>query len=313
MGFILEIFVLNMGISLIIAFLLVRFIPLDITKRKGAFTFFLMGIGSFIPFLGNLVAFLFVILLKKYTVDFKPIEINFYPPIQYLRKNAVKTIAHGRGWADIRLHSSHYSQEERQRALRSVHRGLPRDTNLIYNTLISDDFEELRVCAFSLLETQQDFLQTKINLLLKKYEEFSEPLKKASLAKQISLLYWELVYRNLSHQEFRQLLLERSTFFANIALEVLINDATLLILLSKISIEHGNLELGLDYLIKAKECQAPSSKTLPYLAELAYKNKNYKAVKQYLSSDPSLHYLFKINKIVDFWCKNGKNNLGTVS
>ncbi len=298
----LNVFFLSLGISLLITFLLINLIQLDLVKRKKEFSLLLICIGTFIPFLGNIVVVVAVLLLKKFGEDFQPHIINLYPQVEYARKNPVEVVAHGTSWADVRLHSSNYSTEERNKALYSVSKGLPRDTNRIYSSLVSDDSEELRICAFSMLENQQNYLQKKINQFIKKSEETVDPDKIAFLAKQLALLYWELVYRNLADQEFRSILLEQSNFYANIALESLPEDTTLLILLARINMENKQLKEGLSYLSRASELNAPKSKIYPYLAELAYKKRDYNTVKESLCLDTSFRYILKINKVVEFWC-----------
>ena len=66
--------------------------------------------------------------------------------------------------------------------------------------------------------------------------------------------------------------------------------------------ENGNTEEGLKDLDIASTYEAPQSKIIPYLAEVAYNNQDYNLVKKYLNSDNSLEYILKINKIVKFWC-----------
>lgn len=300
---VIALFFVNFLISVLVSYALLNFFNLSIFKRRREFTYLLVSLGTFIPLLGNLFIIAGMYLLKKYGKDFQPVDINVYPTLEYSRKNPVKIVAYATSWANIRLHSSTYSSEQRHQALSSISRGLPRETNLIYSSLVSDDLEELRISAFSMLEAQQDYLQTKISQLIKKYEETHETYKSALIAKQIALLYWELVYRNLSEQEFRSILLERAEFFANVAMDALPEDTALLILLSKISIENGKLKEGLYHLSAAAKLQAPSSKIIPYLAELAYKRREYGEVREYLCSDIAFRYILKINKIVEFWCK----------
>lgn len=299
-----SLFFLNMGIGASMSYILLNYFKLAVVKRKKEFLYLLAAIGTFIPILGIIVGGLVIFLIKKYAKDFQPIEIDTYQPVEYIRKKATHTVAYGSSWATTRLYSKQYSPQERQQALQSISKGFPRETNLIYSQLVSDDLEELRLLAFSMLEKQQDYLQVQISLLLEKFEEAIEFKQKAYLAKQLALLYWELVYRHLSAQEFRTIALERSTFFADLAIQVFDTDSSLYILLAKLNIEKGHLEAGLRYLKLASQFQTSNSRTMPYLAEHAYKNKNYQAVKQYLCADPSLRYAFRINKIVEFWCNH---------
>lgn len=296
-------FFINLALSVLVAYTLVYALGIRFLKNRKAFFRLLVSIGTFVPVLGNMLAIAYVFFLRRQIHKHAAVDVNFYPAFEYSRLAPVKTVAYGTGWANLRLQSSDFEPEVRQQALISISRGSPRDVNLIYSKLLSDDSEELRVCAFSLLEKQQDYLHTKISHLLKKYQDIVLPEKRAFVAKQLALLYWELVYQNLSDEDIRKILLERSRFYANLALDVLFKDTTLWILLSRISIEEGKVTQGIEYLIKASELQAPQSKVIPYLAELAYQNKDYNAVKQYLKSDLSLQYIFKINKIVKFWCQ----------
>lgn len=164
---VIALFFVNFLISVLVSYALLNFFNLSIFKRRREFTYLLVSLGTFIPLLGNLFIIAGMYLLKKYGKDFQPVDINVYPTLEYSRKNPVKIVAYATSWANIRLHSSTYSSEQRHQALSSISRGLPRETNLIYSSLVSDDLEELRISAFSMLEAQQDYLQTKISQLIK--------------------------------------------------------------------------------------------------------------------------------------------------
>lgn len=297
-----QLFLFNGLISVSVTLLLINGLKLATVKRKWAFAWLLIGIGAFIPLIGILLIILLSVLLRIYGIDFRPIEINVFSQVVYARRKPIKTAALGTNWANVRLQSSTFTKSERVGALHGISRGLSRDSNLIYANLVSDDLEELRICAFSLLEKQQDFLQSHINILLKKHQKEHQSSYKAFLAKQIALLYWELVYQNLAAQEFRLLLLERSHFFAKEALNLLTDDASLLVLLAKISIEYKKMDEAMHYLTKALARNAPGCKIIPYLAEIAYQRKDYQYLRDCLRKDFSLRYIFKVNGVVNFWC-----------
>lgn len=296
-------FFINSMLSISIAGILVNSIRIEILKRKKIYFLLIACLGIFIPILGILLSIIITLLLKTYGKDFYPVSIKVYPQVEYSRKYAIKISAYGMGWATSRLQSPKFDKKERMEALLSVSRGFARDVNLIYSKLVTDDLEELRVCAFSMLENQLDYLNKQINLLIKKHQEISVPYKRAFIAKQLALLYWEMVYRNLSDKEFRAILLERSSYYASSVLDFSPDDTTMRILLARIDLTNGNLNESIDNFARASKLHAPASKITPYLAEMAFDNKNYVAVKQYFSSHPSLKYLLKINKIYHFWCK----------
>lgn len=295
-------FFVNMLVTGLVVWALMEFIDLKINKHPKALFALLLAIGTFIPGFGLVGGGILMVLLKRHTGDFKPVAFDFYEEIEYTRKNPIKTVSYGVGWASTRLQSNQFSTEQRKQALHTVTRGGLKDANFMYSQLVSDDVEELRVCAFSMLENQQNRLHQKINGLLKSLSATPDPWQSVFIEKQLALLYWELVYLNLSDHEFRALLLERSTYFAGKALDILNEDPSLWILLSRIDTLQGRKKEAYRHLQYAAEYGAPVSRIIPFFAEMAYQQKDYQTVKQLLSSDTSLKYIIKINKIVNFWC-----------
>jgi len=295
-------FFINAMLSAIIAFVLTHFFRPDLAKRKSSFFFLLLSFGTFIPVFGNLTSCMVIFLLRKYGKIFHQFEIAVFPEMDYSKKKAINTVSFGAGWATVRLQSTKFSESERKEALVSVGRKVKKETNLIYSQLVSDEMEELRICAFSLLEIQQDAINKKINQFLKEYEKNNSVVKRAFVAKQLALLYWELVYFNLAEHELRKIILQQSEHFAKKALETLTQDSTLWVLIANINLKNENYAAGLEAFRTADKLNAPHSKTYPYLAEISFDKHDYKKVKEYLNSDPSFAEIPKLNKIVQFWC-----------
>lgn len=303
MWLVLGVFFINFLIATMMTFVTIRLFPIEINKKTESFFWFLVSIGTFIPGFGSIVIFIAIVLLWRFGKDFVAFESNRQSFYEYTRKNPIETVAHGAGWATLRLESTQYSHQERIKALYGIGKSSPKDSNVLYAKLVSDEMEELRVSAFSLLETQQDYLQKKIHELLKAKESINSIAHNAYIAKQLALLYWEIVYRNLSLKEFRSFMIDRSFHFATEACKHLTEDTTLSILLAKIYIEKGELSEAWEKLIEALGKDAPPIKITPYLAEISYLNKDYESVKRWLSFDETLRYFFKLNQITNFWCK----------
>ena len=280
-------------------------IKIDIVKSKSGFFCMIVAIGTFIPFLGNILVLVMLFMLRAFTKDFEPVAIITQPVVIYSRKTPIQTKPYGADWANVRLTKStaSFTAEEQLRALRGVSRYVSRDVNLIYQKLMSDNMEELRVCSFSMLEKQQNYLHKQISILLKKFKNITKA-KQAIIAKQLALLYWELIYRNLSDYEFRNILLKQSYHYASIACEKLPEDATLWILLSRIHLANGKVEDSAQALQRALTLHASPSRVVPYLAEIAYKQQDYATLKKYLEANPSVQYILKMNSIYKFWCKS---------
>ena len=345
---VLLIFFLNAALSVLLAYILTYTIHIDIVKRKTELLVLLAITGMFIPFLGNIFNLIGICLLSLFTKNFSPLSIHVQPIYSFARKKPVRAVAYGMNWANVRFQSSRFSKDEQLEALRGLSRGQVRDVNLIYKKLVSDDEEELRVRAFSMLENQHNYLHRQINSLTNIFNSSPESISSTSrglsvgsmslrasldptdkprdvgrereeavsnvfnktkalqhrafIAKQLALLYWELVYRNLADEEFRAIVLERSLHYALIALQSRPEDARLWLLTSRIHILQNNLEESLHDLNQAAILHAPPSRYLPFFAEIAYKNRDYPAVIEYFKANPSLQYLLKINSIYKLWC-----------
>lgn len=298
----LDFLILNTLVSIVVTLILMYTANIDVIKRKGGFFWLSVGISSFVPGIGLPLIIFVIILLKLYVINFNPLDIQSYPFLIYARKKPVNTIAYPIGWATMRLYSDKFNAVERMQALRSLHKGRPREVNSIYRSLVSDEQEELRISAFSLLENQHTYLQKRIHALLKKFNAEENEANKAWLSKQLALLYWENIYRGLADHEFLTILHERSTYYAQYSLNTIKNDPTLYILLASLAREKNDKEACKYYLAEAAKNHAALSNVTPYFAEFAYQQKDFKEVRSLLSSDVSFKYLFKMSKIVNFWC-----------
>jgi hypothetical protein len=274
-------------------------------KKKDVFIF-LLCVQIFTPILGNLIVFISIYFLKRYNKIVYPVEISTFQKPVYFRRDPVQVFAYAEGWASVRLELSQlltpFSENERKQALITLGRGTKKNVNHIYTQLVSDDMEEIRICAFSLLEVQQNLLHDKINELLKIYQKSNTERKKAFYAKHLALQYWELIYLNLGEKEFRKIILEKSKYYAKIAHQILPNDPFLLILLARIAIATSQTNTGINLLLSAAKLHAPNSKIYPYLAENSYIQRDFKSVKKYLSKDTSFRKILKIGQVVEFWC-----------
>lgn len=276
-----------------------------INSQRKSFFMLLLNIQLFVPLLGSFLVLLTVFFLKTYKKIIYPFDIVRFKNTIYIRKEPVKIECYGEGWASVRLDEPLFSPLERRQALVSLSKSVKKRANPIYNQLLSDDEEELRIWAFSLLENQQNFIHEKINGLLKIYRQSKNEEKKAFYSKNLALLYWELIYLNLGEKEFRKIILEKSKLYAEKALNFYQQDPFLWILLARIFMEMGEVAKGLEFLRTAEKNHAPLSKIYPYFAEHSFLSRDFDRVQQYLGYDPAFKDILKLSKMITFWCENG--------
>ena len=258
--------------------------------------------GIFIPGLGILLIVLFAVMLHLYGKS--AVEIHTISQADYTKTKPIRTIAYAAGWARVRLESDHFNKLERQQALRSISKGSGRDTNIIFKKLLSDKTDELRLYAFGLLENQQDFINRKINVLLRQLKKELPFMRRAKIQKELAQSYWQMVYLNLVGEELAPFIINKSREFVSQALESNPCDAALWVLLAKIYLAQGLPEKAVESLFEADKLGATASATYPYIAEYYFKMRDFKKVRQYLSADISLKNIPTFGKIVEFWCRH---------
>ncbi len=299
---ILYLFVINLIVSAIIAYILAYYCIKRLVNNKSGFFFLLLSISAFIPILGTITIISMIFLLIGYNKSAYAIEIQSLPPIDYTKEKIAKVAAYAAGWAAIRLESTAFSKKEREQALISINKGFGREVNIINRQLLSDNMDELRLYAFSLLENQQNFINKKISELLKDYTQKHSTAHKVLIEKQLALLYWELVYLNLTEDALRRLIIEKCLSLAQSALKVLTTDATLWTLMAKIHLASHQIPDAINAFNKAEKYKAPPSKIYPYLAELSFQKREYSQIKHYLCSDAAFRDIPKLSRVVEFWC-----------
>lgn len=299
------VFLLNFLFGVGIAYLLAYYtLPhLIRPQQRKLYWWFLISVNTFIPLLGWLITCSASFLLRRYTKQAHSVKINILPRINYTKDKAAGVQAFGAGWAMVRLQSAHFAREERTKALIGINQsGFGRDINIINRQLLSDNMDELRLYAFSLLENQQNQVNKFISQFSKALEETHDVVRRAKIEKQLALLYWELVYLRLSDEELRQFVLEKSRNFAESALKVLNQDAILWVLLARIHMEKHDTKQAIEALNTAIKYHGPNSKTYPFFAEFSFKQRDYVQVKKYLSMDISFNNIPKLSHIVEYWC-----------
>jgi hypothetical protein len=209
---------------------------------------------------------------------------------------------YGAGGAVMHLLNKAKPTSERARALFRMGEGNLASVNSLMFQLFSDKSDEIRLLAFNILEQQESSISEDINKLLEMLK--TTDLKQettAKLEKNLAMLYWEFVYRNLLLRELEPSMLQNAEHHALSALKVLDNDATLWALLGKIYERMKKYDLAAEAFSKTADFNIPPSQVLPYLAEIEFHVRNYGAVQKYLNESDALSDVALIAPVKRFW------------
>ena len=296
--------ILHLSASLFIVFASELFLSTFFKQVDWRFYCFIFLLSFFIPLWGSLISAFVVITLYRLRAQYyrhaeildDAINIKQLKPIQikYGAGGALRTLMHNKD-----------NTIERTQALFVLGQHRFVDINPIMYNLLSDETDEIRLLAFSILEQQESFITEDINKVLKLFEteamEASSEIR-AKLEKSLAMLYWELAYRYLIFRELEVSILKKAQIYALSAQHVLSDDATLGVLLGKIYTRLENYELAEEAFDKTIYFNIPPSQVLPYLAGIKFKVRDYVGVKQYLDSETLLDVPL-IAPVKQFWDK----------
>jgi len=269
--------------------------------HTGWFYAYIFLFACFLPIVGGLIGlFIVTFVYIKHTNFHEHAElIDDTMNLEDIQPLVTK---YGSGGARRQLLNQLSSKHQRTDALFKIAQSQSTDVNLLFYQLLPDTSDEIRLLAFSILDEQENRLTKSIHevqTLLQTHPTGSKTY--AQLEKNIAQLYWEQAYQHLIITELEHALLEKAHRYALSASHLLIDDASLWILLGKIYTrlkQYSQAEASLD---KARKLKAAPIKIYPYLAEIYFNKRDYPSVKKYLSISASLNDIYPIASVINFW------------
>ena len=179
-----------------------------------------------------------------------------------------------------------------------------RVSNPILEDLLGDDTDDVRLVAFGMLDAEEKKISSQIR---HESERLSRQLtvdQRYDCLRQLAELNWELVYACLAQGELRQHILQQAARFADEALAL--NAAAgsgLIFLRGRIWLEQGDLAAAHHAIERAVELGQPNTSAWPYLAEIAFRNRDFVTVRQYMQNLSTLNLASRTRAVEDFWVK----------
>ena len=154
----------------------------------------------------------------------------------------------------------------------------PQSTQLLKRALSSEQ-DEIRLIAFSAISKMEEEIFNRINLLLKELKRVKEPEELFRIYSSLAELYWELVYLGIADEELAEFYLKTALEYGLRALEVS-KDGKLLFLIGRIYLRLREYDEAEKFLREAVEEGIPMEKVAPYLMEIYFVRRDWKALKE---------------------------------
>jgi tetratricopeptide (TPR) repeat protein len=176
-----------------------------------------------------------------------------------------------------------------------------RVSNPILEELLGDDTDDVRLVAFGMLDAEEKKISSRIREVSERLNG-QDPVNAFDSLCQLAELYWELVYACLAQGELRKHILSQAADFADRAMALQPESGSgLLFLRARIWMEQGDDTSAKVAFQQAMELGQPKASTLPYLAELALRQRDFALVQRYMQDLSPLHLSSRTRGVQEFW------------
>jgi hypothetical protein len=287
--------------SVAFALLLVAGLPSRfVILRRGAFGYFFC-INFFIPIFGALGMFALLLYFRFFQRPMIETEFFSLPLPSYTTEVDKPASGMGEGGAWSRLRSVALPRVARIKALMAVGMGSGLNTTRLLQFASSDNDDEVRLLAFNLYDRREKVISAAISTSLKALHATADRAEQVRLCRALAFAYWEVLYNGMANDELAEFFAGEAITYANRAIQLGGDDAGLSVLLGRIHLWKGELEAAEVLIRAALEQGAYRDRVISYLAEFAYRKRDFKTLRLYFRSYPSLCYKPGIGPVASFW------------
>lgn len=276
-------------------------LPRRVEVRRRSCLALFFSFSFFIPVLGGLGMLAALIYFRFFQRFDERTEFSSVPMSPFMHEAGAPAPGMGEGGAWSRLRAVNLPRHIRIKALLAVSSGGGHNTSRLLQLATSDNDDEIRLLAFNLSDRREKVISASISESLAALRTAKGTAERASLYRTLAFSYWEMIFNDLATQDLAIFFSRQSLSYARQALETGGNDASLLVLIGRLHLLQGNFPEAERAVTAALEHGAHRDRVIPYLAEIAYRQKDYSGLKRFFETDPLLRHKPGIGPVVKFW------------
>ncbi|MCG8392886.1 MAG: hypothetical protein MI745_07370 [Pseudomonadales bacterium] len=182
-----------------------------------------------------------------------------------------------------------------------VLRDMPaRVTGRLLRDSLGDDYEDLRLLAYGILDQKEKEITRDIDRVLQLLERAKES-RRYRLVRRLAELYWELSYQDLVRGDILKLTLERAAFYADAGLMESPEDAGLWLLRGRILMAQEKLGEAQQSMVFARRLGLSAAQVNPWLAEIALERRQFSLVRMLMGQITEDTQFTALSKSVEYW------------
>lgn len=192
--------------------------------------------------------------------------------------------------------------EKRLRAVLATRQLEPRAALPLLRRALNDASEDVRLLAFSQLDSKQESLNQQIKAILTEMDESPDIIHDPNMLATMASRFWELVYLGFNNTQGDISLLDRAREHLLRAIDNNPTDAELHFQIGRIELKLGDLDKAREAFNNAERGGYCTDELMPYLAECAFLTGNYRAIRPLLDRiDAKRRRREPFNALVALW------------
>lgn len=270
-----------------ISFIISIFATLVLKNRYNTQTYklflILLSFNISLPIISYIIT-IFISTVLAYTKDKKHLKKIQKFNIEEFLNNKFPIVNRVFGEATVAniSNNNHNNSAQKMKSLVFLSNNPDKKNFPIIKKLLSDKDNEIRLFSFSLLNSFENELSSKITSKLEEFKNEKNEKKRSIIAGELANLNWDFIYYGFSNLETEELLIKNTEHFLDIALKNEEEKGIQNLLLGKVQLYKKDYDKASKSLKLAVFYGVKKSIANFYLAEIAYEKKAYLEVKSLL-------------------------------
>lgn len=287
--------------SFTFALFMTMLLPSRYSGRQRAIFALFFCFSFCIPLFGAFGMLVSLIYFRFFLKTGERAEFSAVPVPDFVAESGYTPPVMGEGGAWSRLSNELVSRELRLKALLSVGSLEGGNSSRLLQLASADPDDEIRLLAVAIFDQREKLISADITEALVSLKACLDRSEQGALCRRLAFSYWEIVYNELARDELREFFVQQALSYADRALGLIGEDSALTALKGRIHLLRGDVEKAEAAASAALEQGAHPDRILPYLAELAFVRRDFKALRSIFDLDSTLRHKPGIGHVVRFW------------
>ncbi|WP_447971622.1 hypothetical protein [Nitrospira sp. M1] len=276
-------------------------LPARYQHPPGTVVFFLTTLTLFIPILGAFGVMALVVMTNYGVAQATNGNIQEVQDSKFAETGLVDMLQYGRGDLQSRFQASGLLTETRLDALGKLQSFESQHIHTTVRQALQDQTDDIRLVAFGILDKKEKSINEKINQELEWHQQAEATSEKLTHARQLAYAYWELVYKDLVEGDVLTYAVAQATQYNEMVLAAYSDDAGMWALKGQLALHAQERDRARDAFTKALEHGIPETRVIPYLAELAFFQKDYSKLSTLFARSHELSQISLLHPILKYW------------